>query len=109
MMAEYIDRECITEQADEVLGLLDALRSGGSLDYSDYCELFDALCEISALPPADVRPVVRGRWIEIGEESDGNYSIWFFRCSECQETGVQGMNFCPNCGADMRANKENTP
>lgn len=52
---------------------------------------------IEALPSAQQK----GKWIYL---YDGNY-----KCSECgawwtcEETPVNsGMNFCPNCGADMR-------
>ena len=53
---------------------------------------------------ADVRPVVRGEWIE-----DCGYH---YRCSICGDRWVvsngnpldvaNGWNYCPNCGADMR-------
>ncbi len=42
---------------------------------------------------ADVRPVVRGRWIDDG----GNKA-----CSECRKIWLyRKTNFCPNCGAMM--------
>lgn len=48
-------------------------------------------------PAADFRPVVRGKWEHFGSD--------VFRCSKCGY-GIQpwniGVNFCPNCGADMR-------
>ena len=51
-------------------------------------------------PAADVRPVVRGRWIE-KPYLLGTTNV----CSVCGEN--YGMphgkyNFCPNCGADMK-------
>lgn len=57
----------------------------------------DCLCKHSA---ADVRPVVRGRWIRLSG------------CDMCDQCGYstgkheQGRNFCPNCGADMRGGSE---
>ena len=55
---------------------------------------------INGIPAADVRPVVRGRWIE-KPYLLGTTNV----CSVCGEN--YGMphgqyNFCPNCGADMR-------
>lgn len=55
-------------------------------------------------PAADVRPVVRGRWIE-KPYLLGTTNV----CSVCGEN--YGMphgkyNFCPNCGADMRGGSE---
>ena len=54
----------------------------------------DAIEELTA---ADVRPLVRGKWEYI--------SFMTVKCSNCQETfqELAGDNFCPNCGADMRA------
>lgn len=66
-----------------------------------------AACQmvVRSLPPADVRPVRRGRWI--WEQDD-----WQNRCSVCRKTfdysetyGVfdfWAAHYCPNCGADMR-------
>lgn len=52
---------------------------------------------IEKLPAADVRPVVRGQWENTGSD------VW--KCSACGY-GIMpwnaGVNFCPNCGADMR-------
>ena len=46
---------------------------------------------------ADVRPVVRGKWVD----TDNYYQRW--KCSVCGcHTRDAAPNFCPNCGADMR-------
>lgn len=59
---------------------------------------YDALECVEKLPPANVRPVVRGEWI-----GDGDCII----CSNCKTAYTfMGSNFCPNCGADMREEKE---
>ena len=52
-----------------------------------------AIASLSSIPPADVRPVVRGRWEDCS-------SGWM--CSMCAWTQIRESNFCPNCGADMR-------
>ena len=62
--------------------------------------------KIEDLPAADVRPVVRGHWIDMkptNEETGLPISIKGpdFRCSNCGATEFPS-NFCPNCGADMR-------
>ena len=62
-----------------------------------FCDSAEA---IDAIPAADVRPVVRGRWIE-KPYLLGTTNV----CSVCGEN--YGMphgkyNFCPNCGADMK-------
>ena len=72
-----------------------------------YPHEYDAITkEINFIPAADVRPVVRGRWMYIVENA---YHV----CSNC--AGVMSYdpekgflifntlpNFCPQCGADMR-------
>ena len=57
---------------------------------------------IKSIPAANVRPVVRGKWEYI--------SFMTVKCSNCQETfqELAGDNFCPNCGADMRAEEGET-
>lgn len=56
----------------------------------------------------DVRENVRARWIEPSEKvytRDGHDTTFIFaECSSCHETfpKINGMYFCPNCGADMR-------
>ena len=51
---------------------------------------------IDALPFADVRPVVNGEWLMVGD----------YPCSVCGETvlyeyDVRSLKYCPNCGAYM--------
>lgn len=57
--------------------------------------------DLDDLPPADVRPVVRGRWI-----SDGDGYHWVYVCSVCGwKDGYpfnERHNFCPKCGAEMQ-------
>jgi len=52
----------------------------------------------------------KGRWlatkVEAGDPFDGNsvYCFDVFRCSECGAhfDVSEALNYCPNCGADMR-------
>ena len=96
-MKDYIERE-------KVLELLRYWADG----YSHIeVEAAWAIRGITAIPTADVKPVVRGEWIYL---YDGNY-----KCSECGEwysvdvTPIEaGMFYCPNCGADMRPTAERT-
>lgn len=59
---------------------------------------------IKNFPTADVVEVKHGRWEYL---YDGNY-----KCSECgswwccTDLQIDEMNFCPNCGADMRERRE---
>ena len=77
----------------------------------------DALGCVERIPPADVRPVKRGRWI-VRETAYGDTDA---RCSECgfttliNEPGnglhmLSDLNYCPVCGsyngADMRGDED---
>lgn len=69
---------------------------------------------IKTIPAADVRPVLRGKWLP-----DYDYAEYDFdgitplpeprkfqdgwQCSLCGEYMPSETGFCPNCGADMRA------
>lgn len=59
---------------------------------------------VKEFSPADVAPVVHGKWVE------RFIRPWYgviasMRCSECGcvfiECGGNGGNYCPNCGARM--------
>lgn len=63
---------------------------------------------IKTIPAADVRENVRGEWIEkiVGNPAGGG-SLGVSECTRCGcfvfATAVYGdLNYCPNCGADMR-------
>ena len=76
------------------------------------CAVLIALKLLKNVPAADVRPVVRGKW-----EIDNSYAdpgLMNLRCSVCGEFGGTWRDctlpsmlykFCPNCGADMRPDK----
>lgn len=61
-----------------------------------------ALKDVDVIP-ADVRPVVRGEWLN--EDSASNYLA--FKCSVCGTGGrLYKFPFCSQCGADMRGGGE---
>lgn len=67
---------------------------------------------ISGIPAADVRPVVRGKWVMVlgghwWDVPDDDYR--YYECSNCGELSPNDecWNFCPNCGADMREVTDN--
>lgn len=76
-MAEYIEREAA----------LDAAKKSHLY--------FDLKPIINSIPAADVRPVRHGRWGVKNECSECGCQPWF-------ERDIHTLNFCPNCGADMR-------
>lgn len=52
----------------------------------------------------------KGKWIPQDHNKTTGYATtlvyYYSKCSECGHTGDFSMNFCPNCGADMRGEKE---
>ena len=80
---EYIEREAAINEQKRFCGYLDD-------DMLNRLEI-----ATRRIPADDVRPVVRGKWLE----SDCGP---LQKCSICKATGWDGFYFCPNCGADMR-------
>lgn len=96
-MAEYIEREAAIDTVGKwlfsVFGMKETDRAA------------TVFKKLRSIPAADVLPVVRGRWennhcsacgmMPMGEE------IW--ECCDFAPPKFEWfMNFCPNCGADMR-------
>ena len=84
-MPEYIDKNA-------TVGILEAMSR------STDCEcikkrLEKAAKRISAIPAANVAPVVHGHRVD-----DGGF---YARCSQCDGILPLCANYCPNCGAKM--------
>lgn len=86
-MTDYISREAV----------LALLKDDREVCADSKAELKYIRADIRAIPAADVRTVVRGRWVTrpymMGQTE---------YCSRCGENYGRKHNFCPNCGADMR-------
>ena len=101
-MAEYISREAVMLEIDAADFVIDANFEGGATLL--YCD--DVVDRLSAIPAADVRPVVRGKWKYRGQQViDDLFPT--YACSVCHDVipadWRRKCSFCPNCGADMRA------
>ena len=57
-----------------------------------------------AQPTADVQELKHGRWLVLYDDDSPQDGVW--ECSECGYLrfldDCSPMNFCPECGADMR-------
>lgn len=85
----------------------------------DYVETWDCTCsdygrqkvmavdDLSYLPTVDAVPVKHGEWL-IRHVGHGHY----WECSVCHKNPciyvTEHTNFCPNCGAKMEDNDEQT-
>ncbi|WP_418440583.1 hypothetical protein [Candidatus Allofournierella excrementavium] len=90
-MGDYIERKAAFDAAQE-----------------HFCDSARTLEAIETLPAADVRLVVRGRWIKTPSDIG---TIDVERCSICgcemnERNQFLDAPFCPNCGADMRGGDE---
>lgn len=67
------------------------------ISYDEWEHLCDCIDDAKA---ADVRENVHGEWVK-SENTDADWE-----CSNCHDWFMWGdnihLNFCPNCGADMR-------
>lgn len=103
-MAEYIEREAISEEIRKYY-----YKNPPNFSYGEGFDrgLDRAQRAILDAPAADVAPVRHGRWID-----KGGYAV----CMECggrsgtQYDGVEPIplmtQFCPNCGAIMDGGAE---
>ena len=57
---------------------------------------------IECAPTIEARPVVHGRWVDLGR----NYYTVVSQCSECGAKYDFRSPYCPNCGAEMRTKEE---
>ena len=74
------------------------------IDRNEAIRRFDHIRELTADQVVDMLKRVpsfrrKGKWIP-WKYHDG------FRCEYCNEPVYNKHNFCPNCGADMRGEKE---
>lgn len=95
-MTEYIRREDVLEILHKVR--YECVYNRQNVMYDGKVDAYKALvARFKETPAADVRPVVRGQWVQVMGKYD-----WMVKCSRCNGVPLETSNFCPNCGADMR-------
>jgi hypothetical protein len=67
----------------------------------------DAKAVIRSIRPADVRPVVRGRWVKIYEDGEPavaqhQVGVCCSKCMKMPDDKFTESDFCPRRGADMK-------
>ena len=103
-MAEYIDREAFKKSVEE--RYCKPCKAEGKDHNGCWCRacwVDDMLDEVECFQPADVAPVVHGRWEYIPQTLN---TLSQLRCSFCGwwslDPSIDGAyNYCPNCGAKM--------
>ena len=91
---EYIEREAALKVLCDACG--NAACPKGLIPRCSYYE------KMQSIPAADVRPVVRGKWIshDFVSMEKGRYT-GSVECSVCHRFLPMKERFCPNCGAKM--------
>ena len=108
-MAEYIEKQAALKEVCDACGIVPDKEK-------ENCEYKFAGCKeyynVFTLPPADVCPVMRGKWevvdwVEYDEHGECvHYPKEGLCCTSCKNVFKKKLlwknNYCPNCGADMR-------
>ena len=101
-MAEYINRdEFIKSQCHSCDGYCDVIECD-CLNCKHKCRC-DTIADLLDYPAADVVERKKGTWKK--EMVCGGFrEDWDYTCSVCGDAvrNPNAINFCPNCGADMR-------
>ena len=106
-MADYIERQAAIKELCETYEHEYPTASGAFDEYATRI----VPNVLRNLPPADVRPVVRGKWIKLAERSGWCCSVckkddlYAYRYGADNERELQDF-FCPNCGAQMGGDAE---
>lgn len=99
-MSDYISRQDAIKAIDDLPNC-----------YNGYSDTYDKSYIIGALeevPTADVKPVVRGEWINHCNDMFPNEST--MECNQChhEQPLIIDDTYCPNCGALMNPTQSNT-
>jgi rubrerythrin len=98
-MARYIDAEELTEEIESLSVML-----GGENVFKTAKK--SVLRIIDEQPTADVEEVKHGEWIEIIKDIGRGRTLIKYQCNKCDVYTAKELNYCPNCGADMRGVKD---
>ena len=94
------------EQCDKALSSFDISMRDGFAVKVERASLVAFRETLEYLPPAQPEPK-RGRWIYKTDLVTAPTGYW--ECSECKEGRLlYEENFCPNCGADMRGEQDDS-
>ena len=63
-----------------------------------------AVRAIRDMPSAQPEPK-EGEWVQVSAQKYFTSASYFYRCSVCGENNPRNTKYCPNCGADMRGEK----
>lgn len=101
-MPRYVDVELVKPRMEKLIGATLDLIDVCSLDSDEEQELKNIAVDLcDAIPTADVKPVVHGRWIK-----DESGVIVCSECGEEHEWEDYRATYCDECGAKMDVESE---
>ena len=89
-MSDYISRQAAIDEVTNMTDIMNDTAKGVLRE------------RLRKLPPADVKPVKRGKWIAYYHGG----TAFSYSCNQCLHSATERGNFCPNCGADMRGEND---
>lgn len=111
---DLIDRKEISEMISSLTMTITGLRAGKGVLNKFMTEYRKSILRIiDEAPTVDAVPVVHGRWEK--EDQSGISIDGYMVCSACNvmipkpdynRYCLHRLNFCPNCGADMRGDRD---
>lgn len=87
-MKQYVERDAVIAHKREYF-------LGGSYDNTEFAVPFE---DILAIPAADVKPLVHGKW----KQRRFSKTAFGYECSVCHTTWDTITEYCPFCGSEMR-------
>lgn len=101
-MSRYIDADKVLEKINKICNRCGEMnRNNGVMCCA--CKLDPVKDIIDDFPTEEVRPDIPGEWIPVVDDEG---FVTKHKCSKCNAIGFRSMNFCPECGADMRKEGE---
>lgn len=106
-MSDLISRQAAIDEIDEWIKAF--LENGHKESAADACLIQDGIFQLPSVQPERKT----GKWIQKSKPMEFN-TVWWYECSECGDKPPRDRygnpdylsNFCPNCGADMRGEKD---
>ena len=65
----------------------------------------DVFAILRSLPSAQPEPH-EGEWEQVSAQRYFMSASYFYRCSACGVNNVRNTNYCPNCGAKMKGERQ---
>lgn len=89
-MKEYVERKALLENIKRYQG--------------DTFGIPIIIAEIEKTPAADVREVIRAKWIDAYPKIEPNPMFMYGICSNCkfEQSLSSELKYCPECGARMK-------